>query len=178
MAQTTPAQSGSPCMHCPARTSADPLTGLADRRQFRDRLAQALAGPTTEGPGLLLIDLDRFKAVNDALGHPAGDALLQAAAGRLRSALRPADMAARMGGDEFAVLLASPTGREAVASVAARLVELLARPYVIRGQVAIVGASIGAALAPEDGTDPDMLDPSSPGWNRLVIGCGARWCDS
>jgi diguanylate cyclase (GGDEF)-like protein len=144
-------------MHCPARTSADPLTGLADRRQFRDRLAQALAGPSTEGPGLLLIDLDRFKAVNDALGHPAGDALLQAAAGRLRSALRPADMAARIGGDEFAVLLAPPTGREAVASVAARLVELLARPYVIRGQVAIVGASIGAALAPADGTDPDML---------------------
>jgi diguanylate cyclase (GGDEF)-like protein len=148
------------CAHCPARSAADPLTGLADRRQFRERLAVALAGPVAEpaeGPGVLLIDLDRFKAVNDALGHPAGDALLQSAGRRLRSALRPGDTAARLGGDEFAVLLGQPSGRDAVAAVAVRLVELLARPYIVRGQVAMVGASIGVALAPEDGDDPDTL---------------------
>ena len=160
MADRNTARRDELCTHCPARSAADPLTGLADRRQFRDRLAAALAEPRPpmgEGPGVLLIDLDRFKAVNDALGHPAGDALLQSAGRRLRSALRPGDTAARLGGDEFAVLLGKPGGREAVGAVAARLVELLARPYILRGQVALVGASIGIALAPEDGTDPDTL---------------------
>ena len=164
MADRNTARQDQLCAHCPARSAADALTGLADRRQFRERLAAALAtspGGAGEGPGVLLIDLDRFKAVNDALGHPVGDALLQSAGRRLRSALRPGDVAARLGGDEFAVLLGRPRdgagGREAVAAVAARLVELLARPYVVRGQVAIIGASIGVALAPEDGTDPDTL---------------------
>jgi diguanylate cyclase (GGDEF)-like protein len=161
LADTNTARQGELCAHCPARSAADPLTGLADRRQFRDRLAEALsealAEQAADGPAVLLIDLDRFKAVNDALGHPAGDALLQSAGRRLRSALRPGDIAARLGGDEFAVLLGRPTQRDQVGAVAARLVELLARPYVVRGQVAMVGASIGAALAPEDGGDPDTL---------------------
>ncbi len=151
------ARQGGLCAHCPARGAADALTGLADRRQFRESLAAALAERGADGPAVLLLDLDRFKAVNDALGHPAGDALLQSAGRRLRSALRPGDVAARLGGDEFAVLLDRPTGREAVAAVAARLVELIARPYVVRGQVAMVGASIGVALAPQDGAEPDTL---------------------
>ncbi|WP_165943505.1 putative bifunctional diguanylate cyclase/phosphodiesterase [Roseicella aquatilis] len=135
----------------------DPLTGLADRRQFRDCLAEQLTAGGPDGPGVMLIDLDRFKAVNDALGHPAGDALLQSAARRLRGALRPDDTVARLGGDEFAVLFARPVDRGSMSAIAARLVELLARPYLLRGQVALVGASIGGAIAPEDGTDPDRL---------------------
>jgi diguanylate cyclase (GGDEF)-like protein len=153
---------GSGCAACPARTAADPLTGLADRRLFGERLAAAFAEPPdapSAGPAVLLIDLDRFKAVNDTLGHPAGDALLRAAAGRLRSALR-ADggcVAARLGGDEFAVLLPAVPDRAAVEILAARLLDLLSRPYIVQGRAAVVGASIGAALAPENGTAPDCL---------------------
>jgi diguanylate cyclase (GGDEF)-like protein len=145
---------------CPARTAADPLTGLADRRLFRERLAAALA-PPSGGPSaniaVLLIDLDRFKAVNDTLGHPAGDALLRAAAGRLRSALRDNCIGARLGGDEFAVLVSAVPDRASVQSLAARLIDLLSRPYIVQGRAAVVGASIGAALAPDGGIAPEAL---------------------
>ena len=113
------------------------------------------------GPALLLLDLDRFKLVNDSLGHPAGDALLQAAARRLRAAVRRGDLCARLGGDEFAVVLAAPARREEAEALGARLVELLSRPYLVDGQVALVGASIGIALAPEDASDLDGLIASA-----------------
>ncbi len=158
------AKGGVRCAACPAGAGSDPLTGLADRRLFQERLAAALAGPPGGAPSghggaaaVLLVDLDRFKAVNDSLGHPAGDALLRAAAGRMRSALRAGDLAARLGGDEFALLLHGAPDRPAVQALAARLLDLLARPFIVGGRVAVVGASIGAVLAPADGTEPDAL---------------------
>lgn len=147
-----------PCPHCAGRGLTDPLTGLADRRMLRQHLAQALAGIRGDaGPALLMIDLDRFKAINDSLGHPIGDALLCAVAKRLQRAIRPADLAARLGGDEFAVLLAPPATQETAAVVAARLVDLLARPYYIEGHIALIGASIGIAVTPGDGVGVDTL---------------------
>ena len=143
----------------PATSGArlDGLTGLADRDAFAAELHQALGGRTPRA--VLALDLDRFKAVNDTLGHPVGDALLRTVAGRLRGALRGGDVAARLGGDEFAVLqdLGGAGSPEAAEALAARLVELLSRPYLLAGQVVVVGASIGVALLPEDGDDATLL---------------------
>jgi len=147
------------CAACPARIPTDALTGLVDRSAFRAKLEAALADwrPESASPAVLMVDLDRFKAVNDALGHPAGDALLRIAAKRLRAAVRGGDVAARLGGDEFAVLLAAPVTPEAAAQVAARLVDLLGRPYMVQGQAASVGASVGLAFAEADCTTVDAL---------------------
>ncbi len=137
----------------------DALTGLVNRSAFHARLEAALADwkQDTSGPAVLMVDLDRFKAVNDSLGHPAGDALLRIAAKRLRAAVRGTDVAARLGGDEFAVLLAAPVAPEVAAMVAERLVDLLARPYLVQGQAANVGASVGLAFAEPDCTTVDAL---------------------
>jgi len=147
------------CAACPARLPTDALTGLVDRSAFRAKLEAALAEwkPDTAAPAVLLVDLDRFKAVNDSLGHPAGDALLRIAAKRLRAAVRGTDVAARLGGDEFAVLLAAPVTPEVAAMVAARLVDMLARPYLVQGRAANVGASVGLAFAEPDCTTVDAL---------------------
>ncbi|HYF07774.1 MAG TPA: GGDEF domain-containing protein, partial [Acetobacteraceae bacterium] len=128
-----PASSPLPCR------SGDPLTGLADGRQLEMRLHD-LSGVEglAAGHALLLLELDRFKAVNDTFGHAAGDGLLKTFAGRLRAALGPADLAARQGGDGFAVLLA-PRLEEEVLALARRLVELLSRPYLVGGRVAHTG---------------------------------------
>ncbi len=138
----------------------DGLTGLADREAFGEALREAVDGG--EPRAVLALDLDRFKAVNDTLGHPVGDALLRTVADRLRGALRGGDLAARLGGDEFAVLLdaggrRAAGGREAAEALAARLVDLLSRPYLLAGQVVLVGVSIGVALLPEDGDDAALL---------------------
>ena len=101
-----------------------------------------------------MIDLDRFKAVNDSHGHPVGDALLQVVAQRLRSAVRDGDMVSWLGGDEFAVALPAAMAAEALG---ARLVDLLSRPYLVEGHVAIIGASIGIAIGPRDGADSAAL---------------------
>ncbi len=136
-----------------ART--DSLTGLSDRQWFRERLATLLDGPdNTDRVAVLMIDLDRFKAVNDSHGHPVGDALLQVVGQRLRSATREGDVVSRLGGDEFAVALQTPAAAEALGL---RLVDLLSRPYLVEGHIAIVGASIGVAIGPRDGADPAAL---------------------
>jgi len=137
----------------------DPLTGLANRLLLRERLAAAMEqlDRTGEPCAVLLIDLDRFKPINDTLGHPVGDALLVKVADRLRSAVRPSDTVARLGGDEFVVIQAGTADPEAVSALARRLVDLLARTYLIDGQLLTIGASVGAALAPRDGLDPDHL---------------------
>ncbi|MCR0981018.1 putative bifunctional diguanylate cyclase/phosphodiesterase [Roseomonas populi] len=142
----------------------DDLTKLADRREFYIRLRDMLASSGTAGQdaperriAVLLIDLDRFKTVNDSLGHPAGDTLLRKVAGRLRSALRETDMPARLGADEFGVLLDKPVDERVADGIAARLVELIGRPYMIDGSVVNIGASIGIAFAaPETGPDEAM----------------------
>jgi diguanylate cyclase (GGDEF)-like protein len=123
----------------------DGLTGLSDRLWFRERVAAMLEMPNrTDQIAVLMIDLDRFKAVNDSHGHPVGDALLQTVARRLRSAVRDGDVVSRLGGDEFAVAMPVGTAAEALGL---RLVDLLSRPYLIDGHVAVIGASVGIALA-------------------------------
>jgi diguanylate cyclase (GGDEF)-like protein len=127
----------------------DHLTGLADRGGFMAVLEETLALRGSEEPLLLLLDLDRFKAVNDAYGHPVGDALLVSAAGRIRAALRQGDVVGRIGGDEFAVLLRPSATVQETRRIAERLVDLLGRPFLVEGRVAQVGASVGVARATE-----------------------------
>jgi len=127
----------------------DPLTGLANRAAFNTKGDRVLAQCTT-GMAALMIDLDRFKLVNDAFGHAAGDRLLQLAADRMRLTVREGDILARIGGDEFAILQAPRDNqREAAISLAARLVETLARPFDLDGRQTMIGSSIGIALRTE-----------------------------
>ena len=106
---------------------------------------------------MLLIDLDRFKEVNDTLGHDHGDELLEEVARRLRDVVRRGDTLARLGGDEFAVLLHGMPTRGAVVEFAARIQDALARPFALRGVVAVLDASIGIAICPDHGTDVNLL---------------------
>ena len=137
----------------------DELTGLPNRYLLRDRLRQALARArrTGEQVALLLLDLDRFKDVNDALGHPVGDQLLRAAAKRLAAVVRASDTLARLGGDEFAVLQPNVQETGGTAVLAERLVGAVAAPFAIDGQEINVAASIGIAVHPDDGADADEL---------------------
>ena len=138
-----------------AHAAHDPLTGLADRAMFRDRVAEALDGGGE--CAVLIIDLDRFQAVNDTHGHATGDALLQAVADRLRSALRSDDLTARLSADEFAMLLPREAISETALLVARRVIEMIGRPYVVRGVLINIAASIGVAISPNDGDEADEL---------------------
>ena len=126
---------------------ADPLTGLPNRRLFNDelRVMKALVARAGTPFALLLIDLDRFKQVNDTLGHDAGDALLVEVARRLRLAVRETDRLARLGGDEFAVLLSNTDTDDDIAPVARRIIDGVAAPITFGVHSMLVGASIGAA---------------------------------
>lgn len=127
----------------------DPLTRLANRRLFHDRVSHALARTERCGVGVavLYLDFDGFKLVNDTLGHAGGDELLALAADRLRTVIRPCDTAARLGGDEFALLIEDITAEAEARRIAERLVAALAPPFVIRGIDVAVSASIGIALS-------------------------------
>jgi diguanylate cyclase (GGDEF)-like protein len=136
----------------------DSLTGLANRELFRTRLGEARARATRgEGFAVLLLDLDRFKAVNDTLGHQYGDELLLEVTRRLRAELRETDTIARLGGDEFAILQAAVDQPRAATSVARRLIDSISAPYEILGHRIIIGASVGISIAPPDGWDADTL---------------------
>jgi diguanylate cyclase (GGDEF)-like protein len=137
----------------------DTLTGLPNRTSLYERGARAAGSVRAFGGlcGLLLIDLDRFKEVNDTLGHDHGDALLCDVADRLRSALRRGDTLARLGGDEFAVLLHDLPDRSTATDLAARLLAALERPFAVRGVTVGLEASIGIALCPDDGVDVTTL---------------------
>ncbi|MGY2052058.1 diguanylate cyclase domain-containing protein [Methylobacterium sp. JK268] len=138
----------------------DPLTGLPNRLHFRDRLLQELALVQRYGGAfaLLCLDLDRFKEVNDRLGHAAGDALLCAVAERIRRTVRTEDTAARIGGDEFVVLQTRTAQVENARALAQRLIATLQAPFDLGEHgPASVGASIGIALAPRDGDDAGAL---------------------
>ncbi len=137
----------------------DKLTGLCTRAMFQDRVAASLAGLDRDGAGLamLMIDLDRFKAVNDTLGHPVGDMLLRLVSKRLSSVLRKGDLVARLGGDEFAAMISPSLGADGLASLAKRAVDMLGRPYLVDGHQVNIGASIGIAVAPEDGAEYGQL---------------------
>ena len=136
----------------------DDLTRLPNRALFHERVEQALAqvGRGTQA-AVLCLDLDRFKAVNDTLGHPVGDGLLQAVADRLQACVREVDTVARLGGDEFAVVQVGLDSPADVELLARRLVEALSRPYDLGGHRVVIGTSVGVALAPSDGKHPDLL---------------------
>jgi diguanylate cyclase (GGDEF)-like protein len=125
----------------------DALTGLANRVLLRSRIEIALGRQRRQGEGfaLLLIDLDRFKPVNDTFGHAAGDELLRCVAQRLRECVREVDVVARLGGDEFAILQVATADRACVEALAQRLVDVISAPYLLDGHPASVGASIGIA---------------------------------
>ena len=137
----------------------DPLTGLPNRMLFRERLIALLArGPIdTCCHAVLFLDLDRFKVVNDTLGHETGDLLLKAVAERITGCVRACDLVARLGGDEFTIILERIATPEVAAAVARKIVEVLSHPFVFLGQEAYVGASVGIALYPNDGRDIGTL---------------------
>ena len=140
----------------PAATP-DPLTGLADRRGFRAVLAGRLDSAAMHGFGLLLLDIDRFRIVNETLGPQVGDQLLATVGARLRRALRGSDLPARLGGDEFAILVGETADPGELDGLARRLMDMLGRPYLIGGQPVTIGLSAGIARAPQDGADADIL---------------------
>jgi diguanylate cyclase (GGDEF)-like protein len=133
----------------------DELTGLPNRVLFRDELGRALH--RGEPLAVLCLDLDQFKAVNDALGHPLGDALLRQVAERLRNVTLGGDLVARLGGDSFAVLQSDVKDPEEAKALAERVIAALSQPYEVDGHQVIVGASIGIAGAPTDSGDADGL---------------------
>ena len=136
----------------------DTLTELPNRVTFRERLDDALAARGGDVPcALLYLDLDRFKPVNDTLGHHVGDAVLQVIAGRIQNHLRKHDVVARLGGDEFAILLMDCQGLPDATMLADRLIREISRPMSIKGLQVVVGASVGIACAPLHGRDPEVL---------------------
>ena len=136
----------------------DALTDLPNRVLFREALEHALAF-ARRGHLLALhyLDLDQFKAVNDTLGHPIGDRLLQAVAARLLDGLRDTDTVARLGGDEFAIVQSALDSPHDATALASRLIEMIAQPFEIDGHQIVIGTSIGIVFAPADGTDADVL---------------------
>jgi diguanylate cyclase (GGDEF)-like protein len=154
----------------------DPLTGLANRRHFVEELDRrlALVGDERTAFALMFVDLDRFKPINDVHGHAIGDQLLQTIGARLAGCIRDDSFAARLGGDEFAVLLEEPSGREAVAAVAQRVLHELSAPILINGLKLTVGASIGIALCPEDGREAaELLQRGDAAMLRAKVERGA-----
>lgn len=157
----------------------DPLTGLANRRQFEEQFAFALGGAHAEGRplALLYLDLDGFKPVNDSLGHAAGDVLLCEVARRFASVVRDSDLVARIGGDEFAIVLTALQDGAAAVTLAERCIQALASGFVLDGTPVTVGASVGIAMFPDHGQTPtDLIESAdramyaakAAGRNRVV----------
>lgn len=141
------------------RALYDPLTDLPNRALFADRFAQSIAVATRRKQrlGLALLDLDRFKLINDGLGHAAGDALLREIARRFRGSVRGEDTIARIGGDEFLLLLRGVESAKEAEAIARRIVEVLRPPFRVGAQEVYVSASVGVAIYPDDGRDADDL---------------------
>jgi diguanylate cyclase (GGDEF)-like protein len=148
----------------------DTLTGLANRAELHKRIDQSRANLECNGVpfAVFVLDLDRFKEVNDSLGHAAGDALLRAVAQRLTDALRQDDVLARLGGDEFAIIQSAPRAsgdgppaldhhRQGAIELATRILQILAEPFALEGDTVFIGCSIGISLAPEDASEPEAL---------------------
>ena len=134
----------------------DALTQLHNRAKLRDQLGMALADKGAP-PAVLFLDLDRFKDVNDTLGHACGDALLKGVADRLRNCVRKEDVVARLGGDEFAIVQLGGEQPKGAIDLATRILQELDEPFPFNGQSVVVGTSIGIAIAPTDGTSADEL---------------------
>jgi len=141
------------------QSRVDELTGLANRRNLNERLTATLSAFRTSkrSCALMMIDLDRFKQVNDTMGHPAGDDLLKQVAQRLSAIIKDHGETGRLGGDEFQVLLPDMDDRGTLGELANRIVQSLSQPYTINGRRAIIGTSVGIAIAPYDGLDADEL---------------------
>lgn len=137
----------------------DHLTGLVNRSLFRDRLVQAMArSKRLQQPiGLMLLDLDRFKAVNDTFGHDMGDELLKAVSERLKTCVREVDTVARMGGDEFTIILEGVSSEQNILVVAKRIVESIATPFELQSHHISIGVSIGITIYPYDDHPIDEL---------------------
>ncbi|WP_052452523.1 EAL domain-containing protein [Noviherbaspirillum autotrophicum] len=141
------------------RANFDALTGLPNRSLFRDRLEYEVANSRRSGKmlALMFVDLDRFKEVNDLLGHDSGDALLRETAARIRSCVRSADTVARLGGDEFTVILTDLDDRAHVETIAQKILQALARPFLLNHEIIHVSGSLGITLHPSDGMEPERL---------------------
>ena len=160
----------------------DPLTGLPNRRLFLDRLAHAVARPVRDDivHGLLTLDLDRFKLVNDSLGHATGDDLLVAVADRLAGHLQPADTFARLGGDEFTILVEDLTDPAALSVLAGRLVEAMEAPFQVRGHELFTSVSVGIAHTGDpvarvdlmSSADAALYQAKAHGKNRFAVFSG------
>jgi diguanylate cyclase (GGDEF)-like protein/PAS domain S-box-containing protein len=135
----------------------DALTDLPNRVLFREHLVKALESVDRGRLAVLCIDLDRFKAVNDTLGHPIGDALLRAVGDRLQASARPTDLVARLGGDEFAIVQTGTEQPIGATALATRLIAEIAKPFDLDGHQVVIDASVGISIAPNDGIDPDKL---------------------
>ncbi len=136
----------------------DALTGLCNRSRFQEELQQVeMRVKRGECFAVFCLDLDRFKEVNDSLGHPVGDLLLKAVASRLRDCVRERDLVARLGGDEFAILQIDACLPTEATALASRLIESISVPYELASHQVAVGLSVGIALAPDDGLDPYAL---------------------
>lgn len=168
------------------RAYHDALTGLPNRLMLRDRVEQAIARAQRNQTTLavLFIDLDRFKAINDTLGHRVGDAVLRGVAQRISEQVRKTDTVAREGGDEFLVLLEQVGTPEQAAAVAGKLLRRLDEPYVIEGRAVHCSGSIGVAMYPEDGHDAEqlikhadaaMFDSKGEGRNRVHFFSQESW---
>jgi diguanylate cyclase (GGDEF)-like protein/PAS domain S-box-containing protein len=137
----------------------DALTNLPNRRLLRDRWSEAVKTQIRSKlcSAFLMLDLDHFKEINDTLGHSRGDMLLVEAAKRITACLRSTDTVARLGGDEFAIIITKIVGSEPAAHLSQRIIQSLAKPFVLGEELAYVTASIGITLSPEDGSDIDIL---------------------
>ena len=136
----------------------DALTGLPNRTAFSERVNEVLSQAAEGGSvAVLYLDLDRFKQVNDTLGHPIGDALLKIVASRLKTGVRGTDFVARLGGDEFAIVQTDCSQPESSRILAERLIESVGRPYVVEGHDIVIGTSVGIAMAPSDGRSAEVL---------------------
>ncbi|AOL94253.1 putative bifunctional diguanylate cyclase/phosphodiesterase [Porphyrobacter sp. LM 6] len=141
------------------QSQVDELTGLANRRKLSERLNATLSAfrQSQRSCALMMLDLDRFKQVNDTMGHPAGDELLRQVAKRLASIVKDHGEVGRLGGDEFQVILPDMDDRGTLGELANRIVQSISQPYQINGRRAIIGTSVGIAIAPYDGIDADEL---------------------
>ncbi|MEC9246777.1 MAG: EAL domain-containing protein [Pseudomonadota bacterium] len=137
----------------------DTLTDLPNRLMMREQLEEILASSNERGlsTAVMCVDLDNFKSINDTLGHPVGDALLRAVAGRIRNTVRETDAVARLGGDEFVVVQGNVEKPEQASSLAKRLIDALDDPYIIEGHQVLTGASVGIAVADPDHDAADDL---------------------
>lgn len=160
-------------------TERDSLTGLPNRALLFDRMAQDIgrAYRYSLHVAVLFIDLDRFKPVNDALGHAAGDTVLQGVAQRLNSRVRRVDTVARLGGDEFVVVLSDLASADEAAPIAEALVSLLKEPFLVGQQECQVGASVGIAVFPDDGlSGEELLRMADAAMYMAKQSGGGRFC--